>query len=112
MSRGCSCEDFWEFKEPDLGGACKASSLILNFVVRILKATDFLFSLLPSKICILIITLYVKNVLEEGKSRSGEARQSVSTTMKCIANIHDLSCSSLHSVMKWGDANGTGGGWV
>lgn len=110
--QGCSCEGFWEFEEPDLGGACKARSLILNFVLRVLKATDFIFSRLPSKICILIITLCMKNVLEEGNSRSREARQSVGTTMKCIPNFHDLSSSSLHSVMKWGDANGTGGGWV
>lgn len=38
-------EGFWGFAEPGTDGAGKTTSLILDFVLRRIKATDFLFSL-------------------------------------------------------------------
>lgn len=42
MGRGCSRKGFWEFEEPDPGGAWKAVPLVLNLVLRAMKATVFL----------------------------------------------------------------------
>lgn len=47
--------------------------------------------------CIFKFALFLKNVSKEVKSRRGETRLGIVTTMRVIANVYDLSCFSQHS---------------